>query len=415
MKAKTLRIISTLLILVFCICGAVLYLASYFWGLLLILAAGAGYFTLKVLEDKAEALNLIKRFFKSMTVPLAGIVIAVVVGGLIMVLTGYDPIKAYQAFFYGGFVRNWHVSVLNATPLIFTGLSIAVAFKAGLFNIGAEGQYYVGTMVATFFGIRMGLPPLLSIPLIFLLSGLFAAAYNIFPAFLKVRTGAHEVITTMMFAHIARYLSPIFIRAMGGDPSTSPHPYVTYPIIGSNKLPIFRSFLPNANYRLHVGILIAICAAFFVYYVLYRTKFGFEIRAVGQNPNASRAQGISVGKNIFRALLFAGFLAGLSGVVQVLGLTHKMFENLDAGYGWNGISVALLASNNPIGVIFTSLLWGALDSGGQYMTRTTQTPNSIVEIIKGIILFLIVAKYIYTYLGNRIIKKRNKVSEGGRK
>jgi len=415
MNRKALLVSLTLVSLVSGIIGTVLYLASYFWGLLLILG-GAGIFLFsRFLRDKTEAVELLKKAGKNLLIPVAGIILAVLAGGIIMLLTGYDPVRAYKAFFLGGFVRNWHVSVLNATPLIFTGLSIAFAFKAGLFNIGAEGQYYVGTMAATFLGIRMGLPPLLSIPLIFLISGLISAAYNLFPAFLKVRTGAHEVITTMMFAHIARYLSPIFIRAMGGDPATSPHAYVTYPILEGNKLPIFRSFLPLANYRLHIGIILAILMALFVYYILYYTKYGFEIRAIGQNPNAARAQGISIGRNIFRALLFAGFLAGLSGTNQVLGLTHKMFENLDAGYGWNGISVALLASNNPIGVIFTSLLWGALDAGGQFMTRTTQTPNSIVEIIKGIILFLIVARYMYTYLGNRLKRKRGSVTAGREK
>jgi simple sugar transport system permease protein len=152
--------------------------------------------------------------------------------------------------------------------------------------------------------------------------------------------------------------------------------------------------------------------ALFVYYLLFYTKFGFEIRAVGQNQLAARTQGISISTNIYRALLFAGFLAGMAGVVQVIGLDHKYFQNLSAGYGWNGISVALLASNNPIGVIFTSILWGALDAGGQYMARTEQTPNSIVEIIKGIILFLVVARYIYSTLGSRMkLGKRLKRNE----
>jgi ABC-type uncharacterized transport system permease subunit len=214
----------------------------------------------------------------------------------------------------------------------------------------------------------------------------------------------------MMFAHIARYVSSIFIRGMGGD-SAGPHPYVSDPILESNWLPRFQSILPRANYRLHAGILIAIAMAIFVHYVLTRTKFGFEIRAVGHNPQAARMQGISVGKNIFRALLFAGFLAGLAGTNQVLGLEHKLFENLQAGYGWNGISVALLASNHPIGVIFASLLWGALDAGGQYMARTTQTPNAIVEIIKGIILFLVVARYLYVYLRNRLTRRERPARE----
>lgn len=392
--------------------GTILYMASYFWGLFLLAGALLVYMIEKRLSTgREETREILKKWGRMLIIPAGGIVTAVIVGGVIMLLTGYDPLAAYKALFYGGFVRNWHISVLNATPLIFTGLSIAFAFNAGLFNIGAEGQYYLGLMAATWLGMNLRLPAILSVVLIFLVSGAVAGAYNFIPAFLKVKTGAHEVITTMMFAHIARYLSPIFIRANGGDPANSKHPYVTDTILDSSKLPLFKDFLERANYRLHIGILIAIATAFLVYYILFYTKYGFEIRAVGQNPQAARAQGISIGKNIFRALVFAGFLAGLAGVNQVLGLDYKMFENLQANYGWNGISVALLASNHPLGVIFTSLLWGALDAGGQYMTRTVQTPNSIVEIIKGIILFLIVARYIYSWIGIKLKKRREKKRE----
>ena len=391
--------------------GTVLYLASYFYGILFILA-GIVVFTLYrgKINGYSSVLIEIKKVLKNMMLPMLGIFIAIVIGAIIMLLTGYDPIKALGALFYGGFVKNWHVSLLNAVPLIFTGLAIAFAFQAGLFNIGAEGQYYVGAMTATFLGIFLNIHPLILIVLIFLMSGVLASLYNFIPALLKVKTGAHEVITTMMFAHIARYASSIFIRAMGGDPVNSTHAYVTDPVLESSWLPTFKSFLPEANYRLHVGILIAIIIAIVVYYILYFTRFGFEIRAVGKNPLAAKTQGISIGRNIFIALLFSGFLAGLAGANQVLGLEHKLFQNLSANYGWNGISVALLASNHPIGVIFTSILWGALDAGGQYMARTLQVHNSIIEIIKGIILFLVVAKYIYFFITKKL-RKRKKEKE----
>ncbi len=391
--------------------GSLMYFSSVFSGLLLIIAAVVIYFVYYGLaEGKDVSVGVAKALLRDLYIPLIGVSAALLIGGIIMFITGYDPVVAYKAMFYGGLVKNWSVSVLNAAPLIFTGLSVAFAFKAGLFNIGAEGQYYVGAVVATFLGLHLHLPSFLSIPIIFLVAGLMAAAYNYVPALLKVKTGAHEVITTMMFAQIARYLSSIFIRAMGGG-SDGPHPYVTNPILKSNWLLRLKEIFPKANYRVHIGIMIAIGMALFVQYILTRTKFGFEIRAVGQNKDAARGQGINVGRNIFIALLFAGFLAGFSGVNQVLGLDHKLYENLNAGYGWDGISVALLASNNPIGVIFTSLLWGVLASGGQYMSRTVQTPNSIVEIIKGIILFLIVARYIYTHLGHKFRDWRKKKGE----
>ena len=401
-RIEKLKPLFLALTIVLGIVGTVFYMASYFFGILIIIAAAVVHFIYKGMSsDPAVVKDEIKRLLKNLYIPLIGIVVAMFIGAIIMLITGYNPIEAYRALFYGGVVKNWHVSILNAVPLIFTGLSIAFAFQAGLFNIGAEGQFYVGSMAAAFLGVYLDLPSVLTIVLIFLIAGAIAAAYNYIPALLKVKTGAHEVITTMMFAHVARYVSLIFIRNMGGSTQQK-----TADVLESNWLPRIKDFLPAANYRVHIGIFIAIGVALFVYYILNYTKFGFEIRAVGFNKNTARTQGISVGKNIFRALLFAGFLAGLAGANEVIGLNHKMYENLNAGYGWNGISVALLASNHPIGVIFTALLWGALDAGGQYMQRTVQTPNSIIEIIKGIVLFLIVAKYIYAYIGNRIRKKR---------
>ncbi|SIQ32841.1 nucleoside ABC transporter membrane protein [Alkalispirochaeta americana] len=382
--------------------GTVLYLASYFQGGLLILAAlGVYLWRVRLVQGPSVLRELLRRWVKRMVVPLFGITAAILLGGVVMAVSGYNPLVAYQALFYGGLARNWHISVLNAAPLIFTALSVAFAFKAGLFNIGAEGQYYLGAMAAAGLSLYMPLPGVIALPLIFLVAGLFGALWNVVPAYLKMKTGAHEVITTMMLAHVARYLSPVFIRAFGGDPSTSRHPYVTTRIPDNTMLLRFRAFLPEANPRLHTGILLAILVALVVYYLLYKTSMGFEIRAVGENKDAARAQGISVGKNIFRALLIAGFLAALAGFNQVNGLDHRLYENLQAGYGWNGISVALLAGGHPIAVVFTGLLWGALDAGGQYMSRTTQTPGAIVEIVKGIILFLIVARYIYTAWGNR--------------
>ncbi len=414
MQITKLKPVFYILAVIVGIVGIVMYFSSVFSGIFLILAAPVIYYLYRGLSTNWETVKKeISPILKNLFIPVIGIVTAMIIGALIMVLTGYDPVRAYKAMFYGGLVKNWSISILNATPLIFTGLSVAFAFKAGLFNIGAEGQYYIGAMVAAFLGITLNLPPVISLLLIFIIGGLLAAAYNFIPALLKVKTGAHEVITTMMFAQMAKYLSSIFIRGMGGD-SAGPHPYVTDPILDSNFLMKFKSIFPSANYRVHIGILIGIGMALVVNYILYKTTFGYEIRAIGQNKDAARGQGISVGKNIFIALLFAGFLAGFAGVTQVVGLDHKMYENLNAGYGWNGISVALLAANHPIGVIFTALLWGILDAGGQYMTRTTQIPNSIVEIIKGIMLFLIVARYIYSWLGHRIKHKfKAKVEKSG--
>lgn len=397
-KVSKLSLVIRIWTVLFVIVGAILFLGSRHIGLAFLGAASVLWLTGKTLENgKGYPIELLRRKFKTALLPLTGVFLAFFIGILFLLITGYQPLASLGAMIYGGLVKNWHVSILNAVPLIFTGLSITIAFKGGLFNIGAEGQYYVGTMAATWLGIRFNLPSLVFIPLIFIIGGAFGAAYNAIPAVLKVKTGAHEVVTTMMFAYIARTLSSLFIRFNGGDPATSAHAYITDPISESAWLATFKSFLPQVNYRLHIGILIAVITALVLHHILNRTRLGFEIRAVGHNSSAARAQGIAVGRIILITMLLAGALAAFAGVTQVLGLDHKMFENLNAGYGWNGIAVALLAGNSPIGVVFCALLWGALDSGGQYMSRTLQTPTSIVEIIKGLILFLILARYLFTY------------------
>lgn len=411
-KNKVFYYISTALALILLIIGVTLYLGEYFYGLIFILVSILIYFFNSILSYSKETfMELLKQKLKVILYPFIGIIVSLLVGGIIMVISKYNPFEAYAALFYGGFYKNWGTAVINATPLIFTGLAISFAFQANLFNIGAEGQYYIGAMVATFLGLYINLPPIISLPIIFVIGSLIAGIYNIIPAWLKVKTGASEVITTMMFAHIARYFSPIFIRYFGGDPSAgSKHPYVTDKILETNRLPRMKSFLPNADYRIHTGILIAVALAIVVYYILFHTKLGYDIRAVGKNIHAAKMQGINTSKIIFVTLIISGILAGFSGVSQITGLEHKLAQELNAGYGWNGISVALLASNDPIAVIFTALLWGALDAGGQYMQRNLGISGAIVEIIKGIILFLVVARYIYNYFYNKYFKKEQFVS-----
>ena len=408
MKPASFRFLLKSLAALLAAAGTVLYLASYFRGGFLLLGAGL----LVVLEHRlalgsgpearAAFAASARRLLGQAVIPVTGIAAALLIGAAIMALTGYAPLASYQALFYGGLVRNWNISVLNATPLIFTGLSIAFAFRCGLFNIGAEGQFLAGVMAATWLGIGLNLPPVFGILLLFGAGALLGAAMNLVPAILKVKTGAHEVVTTMMFAYAIRTLAPIFIRAKGGDPVSTSHPYVTDLVSERVWLPLFRDFLPEANYRLHIGILLAIACAFLVRFILERTDLGYRIKAVGYNPTAARTQGISVAWITTASLLISGALAAFSGVTQVLGLDHRMFQNLDGGYGWNGISIALLARNNPVAIIFTALLWGVLDSGGQFMARTVQTPNAIIEIVKGILLFLMLAEALYTHAGSAI-------------
>ena len=337
------------------------------------------------------------------------VLLALVVTAVLLWISGASPLAAFGALFRGA-VGSWDrvaFALNRSTPYIIAGVGVALCFRAHLFNIGAEGQYLVGVMAATWLGIGTGLPPLAGMGLIFLVGALAGAATNLVPALLKVKTGAHEVVTTMMFAYAIRTLAPIFIRAHGGDPANTAHPYVTDAVAEGVWLPLFKDFLPEANYRLHIGILLAVACAFLVHFVLTRTDLGYRIRAVGANATAARTQGISVAWITTLSLLGSGALAACAGITQVLGLDHRMFQNLDAGYGWNGISIALLARNHPLAIPFTALLWGVLDAGGQYMARTVQTPNAIIEIVKGILLFLLLAEVIYEKFGT-ILRDRLK-------
>ena len=242
-----------------------LYLASYFWGAWLLLGAACVLAAERLLSlGPAEAGA--RRACSWQRRPCRWKASALRCSSALPSwrATGHDPVSSYGALFYGGLVKNWYVSVLNATPLIFTALAVAIAFHGGLFNIGAEGQYYVGVIVATWLGLSLHLPPLLALPLIFVAGALAGALANLIPAWLKVRTGAHEVVTTMMFAYAISTLSPIFIRAHGGDPSMTDHPGATDTILQQSQLPVFKSFLPLANYRLHIGVLIAIALALLV-------------------------------------------------------------------------------------------------------------------------------------------------------
>ncbi len=381
--------------------GVILYLSSHFIGLPMLIVGIGFIYLIQYKNNKKKAIQSLKSLGKALFIPFIGLVVSLIIVSIILISTGYNPLMTLKTLIYGGFIKSWHSTVLNATPLIFTGLAIGFAFNAGLFNIGAQGQYYVGTAVATAIGIYLPMPSIILIVIAYVVSMLLSASYNIIPAYLKIKTGAHEVITTMMFAQIASSLSGWWVNLMGGEDPV--HKYKTDKISTDAWLMKLKDLVPldHINYRLNVGILVAILTAFVCYFILYKTTLGFKIRAVGHNKDGAKAQGIKVNKIIFVTLLISGALAGMSGVTQVLGLEHRMTYDLSSSYGWDGISVALLASGNPIGIIFSAFLWGGIDSGGQYLERVTDIHKSIVEIMKGLILFFVVARYIYLYINTK--------------
>lgn len=338
--------------------------------------------------------------------PFISVAIAVLVGSIIMLAAGKDPVAAYAAMFKGSFggPRQIGETLLRATPLIFTGLAVAYGFRAGLFNIGAEGQLFLGGLAAAFVGVQAaGLPWIVAAPLVLASSAIAGAVWAFGPALMKARIGAHEVITTMMFSYIGRYFVSWTVtgpfKAEGQIPQTPELP-------PESRLPRISEVLPFIeNNRAHLGLLVGVAVAVLVWWILKYTVMGFEARAVGFNPSAAENSGISVARTTVTSLCTSGALAGLAGAVEVMGLHWRLFDQFSAGFGFTGIAVALLAKNNPIGVIAAAILFGALSAGAGTMQLEAGVSQKVIAIIQGLIIFLVGAETIVTWALSRTRRK----------
>jgi simple sugar transport system permease protein len=343
---------------------------------------------------------------RELLVPVVSVAIAVIIGSIIMVIAGFDPIAAYSAMIKGAFGGGRQIgeTLLRSTPLIFTGLAVAYGFRAGLFNIGAEGQLFMGGLSAAFLGIALaGLPQPLNILIMIVAGAAIGAAWAFIPALLKARVGAHEVITTMMFSYIARYLVSWLVtgplKAEGQIPQTERLPVEsTLPKLHE----MFGFLVPS---RVHLGFVFAVLIAMVVWWVLKYTALGYEARAVGLNPWASEAGGISVSATTIKALCISGALAGLAGVTEVMGVHFRLFDQFSAGFGFTGIAVALLAKNNPIGVIPAAILFGALSAGGGTMQLEADVPQKVILIIQALIIFLVAAEQISRWILGQTVRR----------
>ncbi|HEY1331264.1 MAG TPA: ABC transporter permease [Actinomycetota bacterium] len=277
-------------------------------------------------------------------------------------------------------------TIVAATPLIFTGLAVALAFRAGMFNIGAEGQLFVGGLLAGLVGFAWHLPPGIHL-VVALLAGLAGGAlWGFVPGFLKARTGAHEVITTIMMNYIAISLSfyllssSLYRRPGRTDPISK--------IVDTNaRLP----HLAGANLRLHSGIILAVLVTWAVAWLLKRSTIGFELRAVGLNPDAARTAGMNIGRTYILAMMLAGALAGLGGANQVLGVQYTLAPGFSANLGFDAITLALLGRANPWGVFAAALLFGMLRAGAVQMQAATGTPVDMVVVIQALIIVFVAA------------------------
>jgi len=328
-------------------------------------------------------------------IPALSVLTALVVGAVIVILAGVSPadtLAAYQALLTGsvGSVKAVSETLTAATPLILTGLSVALAFRAGLFNIGAEGQLLIGGMTAVLVGFSFaGLPLLLHLPLAVFAGIAGGAVWGFIPGILKARTGAHEVIVTIMLNFIALRLvdallkTELYQREGRNDP-------ISRTVESSAELPPLLGWL-DPSLRVHLGLILAVLAAAVVNWLLFRTTTGFEFRAVGANPSAARYAGMSVTKVYVLAMVIAGGLAGLAGGGQVLGVLDRASPGFSASLGFDGIAVALLGRSNPWGVVAAALLFGGLRAGGQQMQATTGVGIDLIAVIQALIIIFVAA------------------------
>lgn len=368
-----------------------------------------------------------RAFTDSLRLPALALLSAFIVGGIVLILSDLDfytklsanpigtlgeslgrVVLAYWELLKGAFgdlpkltaafqsgdankigfaLRPLSETLLATTPLILTGLGVAVAFRSGVFNIGAEGQLKVGAIFAVWVGIWVPLPFPLGAILAIAAGMVGGALWGFIPGILKARTGAHEVITTIMLNAIAQQvmLALLLTPILRPEGSTTP---ISRTVLDSAQLPVLLA-LPTL--RVHFGLIIALVAAVLTSWLMFRTTKGFEFRAAGLNPRAAGYAGMRAGRTIVLAMSVSGGLAGLAGAVEVLGTNHYLSPGISPGYGWDAISIALLGGTRPLGVVIAAFLFGALRAGGQGMALATGVPIDLLAFISALVIMFVAA------------------------
>ncbi len=316
--------------------------------------------------------------------------LAFTIGGVIILLIGANPFLAYGVLLDAAFgdVNGFAETMVKASPLLFAGLGIAVAYRAKFWNIGAEGQIIAGGIASALVGIFItGLPAVIHLPLTMLAGAVGGALWGLIPGLLKAKLDVNEVITTLMLNYVMIYLSAYLVHGPMRDPTSG----IT---ISPQLQP--QAWLPTVipRTRFHAGILVAIAAAIVMWFVLQKTIIGYQIRTVGENEKAARVGGISVSRTIILTMVFSGGLAGLAGAAEVAGVQHRLVEGFSPGYGYLAIAVALLANLNSLGVIFSSVLFAALLNGADAMQRAASVPVPVINVIQGLVIFFIALRFI---------------------
>jgi len=363
------------------------------------------------------------KLLRQLVFPLIAIVAAFIVGGIIVALIGDDPIETYRLLI--GSALSWPdgigYTLFYATPLIFTGLAVAVAFRCGLLNIGAEGQLTIAAFATAWVGMTFAnVSGWVLIPLAILTAILSGAVWGAVPGILKARFGSHEVINTIMMNFIAAgiasaltqsfYKTPgdpiLETRAIGNQSLTPPGINAHIPRLGH----LLGGLIPE-RIPLNIAFILALVACALVYIFLWRTKWGYEIRATGANPFAAEYGGISVRHQIVLAMSVSGGLAGMVAISEVLGYRYRYYHGFSPGYGFTGIAVALLGRNHPVGVLLAALLFGALTRGSLFVDIFTQNVSKdLVLVLQALVILFVAAEQFFRGSFDRFgLMKRSKI------
>jgi simple sugar transport system permease protein len=358
-------------------------------------------------ENKSNSTGVVKSALKSLAFPLLSIFVSLFVAVFfVMWAKGYSITQYFQALtdLIGTIINGSFgdpskalETMVFVTPLIFTGVAHSIAFKCGLFNIGVEGQFTLGMICAAIVGLIPGLSPWVHVPLIILSGIIGGGLWAAVPGYLKAKFGTNEVINTIMMNYIAlNVVNIIVLRTPIGIASKAETPIIQ---------PSAQFLQFSSMSRANIGLIFAIVCAVFIYWLLWKTTVGYEIRAVGINPFGAEYGGINIAKNTILAMVLSGAMAGIGGASHLAGVMHNCTDLMDfIGYGFDGIAVALLAKSNPIGCIPAALLFGTLNSSSR-MLQLNSIPKEIVYLIQSIVIIFVATDYIVKYFENKKRKK----------
>ncbi len=334
------------------------------------------------------------KLLKELGIIAVSVALGLGVGAIITAATGYSVPAVFRELVRGAFSDMYRLAqtLTQATPILFTSLSFLIAFRAGLFNIGAEGQLFLGGFFAAWAGFTLNLPPVLHVVVCLFFGAAAGAVWGFIPGWLRARRGANEFVTTMMLSYVAIYLTS-WLVSPGGPYHGHRWANQTVRILSTAELPRMIT-----GTQLSWGLVVGFLVALLLWYFLFRMPRGYELRAVGQSPLAAEYGGVNVARTQILAMVLAGALAGLGGASEILGTHRRFIEGFSPGYGWDGIAGGLIARAHPIGAVFAALLMGALRAGGSAIDRAGVAPSDLAAVFQGLVILFVVAPELIRYL-----------------